>query len=202
MNRNLTIGLVIVFVALLLYVLLVQRPAQEAQANATPTPATVATTSGALWEGLTADQILSVTVTGTEGEVAFGRASTSEPWAITAPEAQPADQLLAAQNAATVVNLRYSNIITTTTDLALFGVISPTYQIQVTLTDGTSRKLLVGDKTPLNTGYYALRDSETNALVLASTSVEAIVGWLDNPPILAPTPDPNLTLTPALTPTP
>jgi len=142
MNRNLTIGLVVVFVALLLYVLLVQRPAQEAQANATPTPSTAAATSGALWEGLTADQILSVTVTSADKTVAFGRASASEPWAITAPESQPADQLLAAQNAATVANLRYTNIITTATDLAPFGVLSPTYQIQVSLMDGTSGSYL------------------------------------------------------------
>lgn len=202
MNRNLTIGLVIVFVALLLYVLLVQRPAQEAQANATPTPAPVVTTSGALWEGVTADQILSVSVTGPDGTVTFGRASASEAWAVTAPEAQTADQLQAAQNAATVANLRYSNIITTTTDLAPFGVLSPTYQIEVKLADGTSKTLRVGDKTPLNTGYYAVRGTDTNALVVDTSSVEMMAGWVQNPPVFVPTPTPDPSLVPILTPTP
>lgn len=202
MNRNLTIGLVIVFVALLLYVLLVQRPTQEAQANATPTPSTSAATAGVLWEGVTADQILSVSVTGPDGTMTFGRASASEAWAITAPEAQVADQLQAAQNAATVANLRYSNIITTVTDLAPFGVLSPMYQIEVKLADGTSKTLRVGDKTPLNTGYYAVRGMDTNALVVDTGSVEMIAGWVQNPPVFVPTPTPDSNLVPVLTPTP
>ena len=105
MNRNTTLILVGVFAVLLLYVLLIQRPAEEAKANATATPG--ASTTGNVWGTLTADQVLSVRIEDRSAgrAVAFGRSSASAAWEVTEPEARPADQLTAATNVGTLVNL-------------------------------------------------------------------------------------------------
>lgn len=198
MNRNTTLILVVVFAALLLYVLLVQRPADEAKANATPT--TAVTLSGSLWAGVTADQILNVRVEDrAQGRtLAFGRADATAAWTITEPSAQAADQVAAAGNAATLVGLTYQNTLTPTTDLANFGVLSPTYVIQVDLVGGATHKLIVGDKAPTGSAYYAMKNGEPALYVLSQFSLDQIVGWIDSPPV-PPTATPEVTITPTAT---
>lgn len=195
MNRNTTLILVVIFAALLLYVLLVQRPADEAAANATPTPAV--TRSGSLWAGVTADQILTVRVEdrAQARTLAFGRADATAAWTITEPAAQPADQVAAAGNAATLVGLTYQNTLTPTTDLANFGVVSPTYVIQIGLVDGGALKLSVGDLVPTGNAYYAIKDGDPALYVLSQFSLDPIIGWIESPPV-PPTATPEVTITP------
>ncbi len=198
MSRNTTLILLGVFALLLLYVLATQNAAPAA-ATATPTPAPTSATTGPVWTGVTGDQVLSVRVTdrAVNRSVAFDRASAEASWSVTEPEARPADQLAAANNVATLVNLQFRNLITGTSDLSAFGVLSPTHTLEIGLTDGRTLKLVVGDKTVTGTDYYVMREGDAAVLVVNGFSLEPVLGWLDNPPYLPPTATPEPTTAPA-----
>ncbi len=207
MNRNSTIALVVIFAALLVYVLVVQRPADEAKLNATPTAGAV--TSGPLWGALTGDQVLSVRVEDrTQARsVAFGRAEAAASWGVTEPESKPADQLAAASNVATLATLTYQSQFTPGTGLEGFGVLSPTYVIEVALVDGRLLRAFIGDKTPTGDSYYVQQEGLAQVSVVSGVSLSTIFGWLDQPPYLQPTATPTLEATllpldPTLTPSP
>ncbi|MCS6909720.1 MAG: DUF4340 domain-containing protein [Anaerolineales bacterium] len=199
MNRNTTLILLGIFALLLIYVLLTQNAA-PGSASATSTLAPTSAVSGPLWSGVTADQVLRVHVTNrvTNKSVAFGRDSVEASWSVSEPETQPADQLTAANNVATLVNLQYRNLITATTDLSVFGVLSPTHRLEIGLVDGRTLKLVVGDKTVTGMDYYVQREGEATVLVVNSFSLDPILGWVENPPYLPPTSTPE----PAEMPTP
>jgi hypothetical protein len=202
MNRNTTLILVGVFAALLLYVLLVQRPADEARANATPTSG--ASTTGSVWGTLTADQVLSLRIEDRAGGrvVAFGRASASAAWEVTEPEARPADQLTAATNVGSAANLTYQSSLEPTTELSAFGVVSPTYTIAITLVDGSTIKGFVGNKTPVGDGYYVAKEGSGTVMVVSNFTLDALLKLLDEPPYLQPTQTPAPVETPTSLPTP
>jgi hypothetical protein len=198
MNRNTTLILLGVFALLLIYVLATQNAAPEA-ATATPTLAPTDSASGPLWGGVTGDQVLSVRVTDRVGNrsVAFGRASAEASWSVTEPEARPADQLASANNVATLTTLQFRNIITGSADLSAFGVLSPTHMLEIGLADGRTLSLAVGDKTMTGSDYYVQRGGEAEVLVVNGFSLDPVLGWLDNPPYLAPTATPEPVGTPA-----
>lgn len=202
MNRNTTLILVGVFAVLLLYVLLIQRPAEEAKANATATPG--ASTTGNVWGTLTADQVLSVRIEDRSAgrAVAFGRSSASAAWEVTEPEARPADQLTAATNVGTLVNLTYQQTLDSPADLSVYGITSPSYALEVKLTDGTTARTFIGAKTLVGNSYYVAREGAGNVMIVSSFSLEALLKLLDEPPYLQPTATPAPLETPVSTPTP
>jgi hypothetical protein len=122
MNRNTTIVLVVIFAALLLYLLLVQLPKDRAAAGATPT---LGAAIENLWS-VTADQIRGVRVVDhvNDRSVAFGKDAQGI-WTVTQPTAEPADQAAAAEAAGRFSNLLVNSTVTSTTDLSAFGVLSP-----------------------------------------------------------------------------
>jgi len=202
MNRNTTIVLVMAFGLLLLYVLLVQRPRDEAAANATPT---VSPRPGPVWS-FTSDQVAEFGITDLPKNRNVTVAKDAQGvWMVTAPEARRADESQISSKVGQLANLSVSTIITKSADLSPFGVLSPTYTIGVKLADGSQLKAAVGDKTPTGTGYYVLREGETDVLVVNSGSVDSLVGLLDNPPYFVPTPTPAGAITSTVaapTPTP
>ncbi len=185
MNRNTTIVLVVLFAALLLYVLLVQVP-KDRQAAATPTvgqnPA-----GETLWP-ITADQVRGVRVVepASGRSVAFSQDAQGV-WSVTEPQAQAADQAAAASAASSFATLPVLTTLTTTTDLSAYGVLSPTYVLEATLADGSGRSATVGSEAASGDGYYVLRDGQ---LVIVSTFyIDALAAYLDSPPVPAtPTP--------------
>jgi hypothetical protein len=173
---------VVVFAGLLLYVLLVERPGNAGE-NATPTvPAT-----SYLWT-LTADEITGLRLE----DRANGRAvelakDASGAWGLQEPGPQPAEQTSAASAISGLTSLAVNTTITTTTDLAPFGVLSPTYRLQVSLADGRELVAAIGDKAPTGTAYYVLREGETNVVTINTFGLDSLIGLLDNPPIVPPT---------------
>ena len=191
MNRNTTLALVAVFGALLLYVLLVQKPKEKAAAEATPTPGL----GGSVWT-IPADQVAGVRVVdhAQDRSVAFSKDGQGI-WKVTEPEAREADQQQASSSAAQFTSLFATTIITNATDLTVFGVLSPTYTLEVNLTDGSQRTAAVGDKAPTGSGYYLLPAGEKNVMVVNSSSIDGLVALLDKPPYYVPTPTPAATST-------
>ncbi len=158
MNRNTTLILVGVFAALLLYAVFVQRPADEAKANATPTPGVL--TTGSLWGTLTADKILSIQIEDRAGgrRTVFGRTDPAAAWTVSEPAALPADQLAAAS-----------------------------YTIDIAVTDGEPLTLSIGDRTPTGDAYYVVRPGLDQVMVVGAASFTSVFSLLDQPPYLQPT---------------
>ena len=203
MNRTTTIVLVVVFAVLALYVVLVQGPRDRAAAEATPT---AGTTPQVVWE-TTADQVTSLRVT----EPATGRSvalakDAAGAWTVTEPQAGPADPTALSSATSSAANLSVNGVVTSTTDLAPYGVLSPTYTLEVGLADGQTLRASVGITSPVGGAYYLLREGDTNVMVVTSFGIDALVALLDTPPY-APTATPAFSLettpgTPELTPTP
>lgn len=195
MNRNTTLILVGAFAVLLLYVLLVQRPAEEAKANATPTAGII--TTGNVLGAVTADKVLSVRIADRAAgvSVAFGRSDPSAAWTVSEPEVRPADQISAATNAGTLTNLTYNTTLTPTQELSAFGVLSPTYVIDVKTADGSALKVNIGDKTPTGDAYYVAVDGAATVMIVSSFSLDPILGWVQSPPYLQPTATPTAEIT-------
>jgi hypothetical protein len=214
MDRRTSLVLAVVLLALLLYVVVIQRPAEEASTAATATAVSVSptrpATTGSLWPDLTAEQIMGIRVVDQAGSrsVAFSRTDAQAEWNLTEPDAQPADKTLADGAATSASLLTYSNVITTAADLSVFGVLSPTYSIEIKLADGSLKKAVVGDKTITGDSYYVLRDGETMVLVISQSALQQLTRLLDAPPypptatpaFALPTPDVTGTPTPTTTP--
>jgi hypothetical protein len=178
----------VILLALLLYVVVIQRPAQEASVNATSTAGviapTAATTSGSIWPGVTSDQILSIQV---EDRAAGRRLTLARPdpagqWTLADPAEQPAEQTAANSAATSAALWTYSNQVAAPQDLSPFGVLSPTYVVELRLADGSLKKISIGDKTVTGTMYYVLRESDTDVLVVAQSTIEQLTRLLDSPP--------------------
>ena len=171
MNRKPTLILVGVFFLLLLYFFFVQRPREEAAQNATPT--TGAISGGALWN-VTADQIIGAQVVDRVGLRTMAvKKDTTGLWAVLQPTPAPADQLQAGDVINRLVGLRYTTALTQVADLDAFGVLSPTYTIELTTADGVVHLVNVGNKTPIGTEYYVQRPGETQVLVVSGLDVLA-----------------------------
>ena len=169
--------------ALGLYVLLVQVPKDKAAASATGTPSSVQY----LWT-LSTDQVTGLRVVDRArgSEVALVK-DAGGAWTLTSPAGQVTDQAAAGTAIGGLGTVIVDGTITSTTDLTAFGVLSPTYTIEVTLADGSKLKASVGDKSPTGTDYYVLRDGEANVVTVGSFSIEQLTGLIDRPPVAAPT---------------
>jgi hypothetical protein len=191
MNRNLTIGLVVVALLLGAYVFFVQRP-RDLAAEVTPTTRP----TEYLWT-LTAEQVSGVRLedraNGRAVELAKDAAGT---WSMVEPGPQPADQAAATTATSGLTSLTVNTTLTTTTDLAPFGVLSPTYRLTVNLTDGRVLAAAIGDKAPTGSTYYVLRDGEGTIVTVNAFGLDSIIGMLENPPIV-PTATPTATSTTA-----
>ena len=196
MNRRLTIGLVLIFAALAVYTLVVQVPKDNA-AKATPT------TAPAVY--LLAFQATQATgvhlVDRVSGKAVDMVTDASGAWSLLKPGPQPAEQALAATDVTSLMTLGVDGTITSTTDLAAFGVLSPTMTVEIDLANGTKVKAVVGDKTPAGTDYYALRDGETQVVLLSSVGQGTLANLISTPPVVPPTATPTLGPgTPSVTP--
>ena len=190
MNRRTTWILVGVAVVLGLYVWYSGRSNGATEAEATTPAPTRVPGSGPLFDA-TSDQIVSLWIVDmvSNREVALAKDAQGQ-WAVTAPEARPADPAQAPGWASQFVNVFVSTVITETTDLTPFGVLSSTYTLGIKLADGTNLKVSVGDKTPTGSGYYALRDGEEHVIVVNTGSVDGLTALLTTPPYLLPTATP------------
>jgi hypothetical protein len=172
-----------------LYALLVQVPKDRAAANATPT---ADTTPRVVWV-TTADQVnrLRLAEPATGRSVAVSKDAQGV-WTVTEPMAGPADANTLLSVTANAAALSVSGVVTTTTDLAPFGVLEPQYTLEVGLADGQTLKAAIGVPAPVG-GYYLLREGDTNVMVVSNFALDSLVALLDTPPY-APTPTPAFRL--------
>jgi hypothetical protein len=202
MNRRTTWILVGLAALLAAYVWYTGRPqSNPAAGTETPSVPTPIPGSGALFK-TTAEQITGVRIVdmAANRSVALSKDAQGN-WQVTSPEARPADSTQASGWASQFASVFVSTVITTAADFTPFGVLSPTYTLEVELVDGSSLRASVGDKNPTGSGYYVLRDGESNVVVVSLSAIDGLVALLNSPPYAAPTPTPLGGAQAALTPT-
>ncbi len=193
MNRKTTLILVIVLAVLGLFTWWLQTSPQGKAASATPTPTVVA--SNPLWEGVTSDQVSGLQVTDNiSGTSVVVTKDSLGVWNVVKPEARMADSNTITSLLGTFTTLAVMTDITSTTDLAPFGLITPTYGLQADLANGASLKISIGDKIPTGTGYYVLRAGDAKPKVVADYGLQPFIDLLNKPPYFVPTP----TVTPTI----
>jgi|SRR5688500_197238 len=121
-------------------------------------------------------------------------------WMVILPSEATADQASAEAAASQVTTMQILDRIPDINP-EIVGLTEPEYNIVVKFTSGVERNVKIGVITPTESGYYVQNiDSET--VIVSKSSVDALLGLLNNPPYLeTPTPSPiALTETP-ITPT-
>ena len=189
--------MVLIFAALAVYTLVVQVPKDNAAANVTPT-----TAPAVYLLAFQASQTTGVHVVDrVTGQGVDLVTDSSGAWTLLKPGPQPAEQALAAADVTGLMTLAVNGTITTATDLASFGVLSPTMTVEIDLANGTKVKAAVGDKAPTGTDYYALREGETQVVLLSSVAQATLASLISAPPVVPPTATPTLGPgTPSVTP--
>jgi len=95
--------------------------------------------------------------------------NSSGAWQITAPKALPADQESVSSLVSTLSSLNADRLIEDkASNLASYGLANPPLQVDVTLKDNKTQKLLIGDQTPSGNDYYALLSGDPRVFTLAS----------------------------------
>lgn len=161
------------------------RPQTTETGEATPTPEPI-------WE-LRASQIVGLRIedlgAGTAVEI---RRGAGDEWQML----EPADRSVAADRVGQAISWlevpRPRSTIPAPQDLADFGLAEPQRRLTVTLDDGSTRVLEVGNETPTGTMTYARVPDSSEVLAVSKYGLDEVLGLLDE--LLA-------TLTPTVTPT-
>jgi hypothetical protein len=182
MIRRSTWILVAVFVAVLLVALYMQRSDQQAGAQATPTAGI-----SYLFEDLDAD-IQRLRISSADGNAVEAQAGLEGAWTLVEPSGQAADTDRIASAASQVQNLRIVSALENPPAAGEVGLEPADYRLSVLTAGGLEQVALIGDETPIQTGYYARREGGPVVVVLKS-AVDSLIGLLETPPVLVtPTP--------------
>jgi len=97
--------------------------------------------------------------------------SRSDPgaWQITAPQALAADQESVSGVLSTLSSLNADRLLEEkTSDISPYGLASPGLELDITLKDNKSQKLLIGDQTPAGNSYYVALADDPRVFTLAA----------------------------------
>jgi len=90
-------------------------------------------------------------------------------WQVTAPKQYLADQDATAQLVTAAATINSDRLVEDkASDLAGYGLNSPTLEVSVTTKNGQTKKLLFGDDTPTNSGAYAMLQGDPRVFTVAS----------------------------------
>jgi hypothetical protein len=119
-------------------------------------------------------------------------------WKIAEPTQQTGDAFRIEGVVNRLSTLNATRVLTTVTDLAPFGFVTPTLEARLVMSDTTPFAITVGNKTPDGSNYYVIyTGNKEQVFVVASYLLEDLIGWLDTPPYQPPTPTPPPTASPA-----
>jgi hypothetical protein len=117
-------------------------------------------------------------------------------WELILPREATADQASAEAAASQVTTMQILDRLPDI-DPEIVGLTDPEYNILVKFTSGVERNVKIGVITPTESGYY-VQNTDGETVIVSKSSVDALLGLLNNPPYLeTPTPSPiALTETP------
>ena len=93
-----------------------------------------------------------------------------------------------------LTSLKVTSSISTTENLAEYGLDQPAYTITVNVNDGGQLLAQVGSATATSSGYYVLVPGGVPQIV-AKYGLDAVLKLLTNPPIATPTATPTVVIT-------
>ncbi len=156
-------------------------------------------------------QVLTITVQGPSGLTRLSRANADSPWQMdttvpltdTVGGRQEADPVRASNTLSIVSRISSNRVLTDVTDLAAYGLASPSWSVIVE-GGGTERHTIyLGDKNPDGSSYYVRREGSAAVYLIPAYTGDDLRGLVENPPVKpTPTPTPTQTPTPAETETP
>lgn len=123
-------------------------------------------------------------------------------WRMEQPKDSPTDPVRIGDALGSIAHLEATRVFTNVADLAAYGLITPTIEARVTMSDTTQYVLQIGDETPEQSGYYALKGGDKQVYLVSTSVFQTLTDYIDNPPYPpTPTLTPLPTLTPSSTPT-
>lgn len=180
MIRRSTWIVVVVFLAVLLVALYMQRTGQQASADATPTAGVTF-----LFEDLGED-IRRMRISSASGEAVEVEGSPLGAWTLVEPAGQAADEARISSAVSQVQNLRVVSELENPPAAEEVGLNPPVYQIAITTAGGQEQTAEIGLETPIQSGYYARREGGP-IMVVSKSAADILIGLLDSPPVIAPT---------------
>jgi len=144
-----------------------------------------------VWD-LDADQIVGVRVVDHGAQAATVLERDAEVgWQVTEPVSGTAMAVECDVLAGTLAHMSVGRVIEEPPEgeVAAYGLLTPTYTIEVRLDDGRALRLEVGSHYP-GGSYYARRVGEQTVLMIADYVVDDVVRILEEPPLLEATPLP------------
>jgi hypothetical protein len=151
-------------------------------------------------------QVLTITVQGPTGLTSLSRAKADSPWQMnttvpltdTVGGPQEADPVRASNTLSIVSHISSNRVLTGVTDLAAYGLASPSWSVIVEGVGSERHTLYLGDKNPDGSSYYARREGSAAIYLIPIYTGDDLRGLVENPPVKpTPTPTPTQTPTPA-----
>lgn len=191
MNTRTTVVLLVVLIVLGGYVYW--------SGQGAPTSSATPSTSEAPVVQVNAADVSAVVIDGNGGKQVRAERSGND-WKLTAPNAASADAGRVNTLLNDIATLKATRVITpTNSDLAPYGLSTPTYKVELLKGTTPLTTLKVGSKNPDGSGVYLQRDGAATVYLVSSSILGSAENWLSDPPI-KPTPAPTtppLTVVPA-----
>jgi hypothetical protein len=113
---------------------------------------------------------------------------TADGWRLVEPAADQADDRRIDSAVGQVAKLNATRKLEDASDLASYGLSSPTSRLLLNMRDGSSQELLIGSKTPDQASYYVKRGDSPAIFVTATFALGDLMRWPTDPPRPRPTP--------------
>lgn len=139
-----------------------------------------------------------------EGKSTELRKEGDSKWKLTEPQEAEADYWYVEGLVSRLGRLNANRALTETTgDIAVYGLNQPAVVASIGTTDTTKiDRLVVGDKSPDGSAYYAKREGSDTIYLVSTSLISDVIKVVTNPPKATPTPTPAPTEAPTATPTP
>ena len=171
-----TLIVLVVFAALLAYVILVESKTTsppEPGATPSPTPASVL--------NLLMDDVRAVRITDSARALRFAHDSTG--WRMTEPKDADVDTYTVFLQMDELVHLDARLIVSEeTSDLQTFGLDPAALTLVIESQDGSEEWIHVGRETPDGTTFYVLHDGDPRLYIVDHYKIEPFFEWLSSPP--------------------
>jgi len=147
---------------------------------------------------LSGQDILGLKVTTAEGKSVELKREAGKPWTMVTPASQGVDETRVNSLVEQLAQLTANRVLTQTSSLAEYGLITGTFTANITLTGGVTHTLLVGETNPSGNSYYALADGKQDPVYLIySNNVDELQRLAAQPPY-PPTPTPTTLPSPTI----
>jgi hypothetical protein len=179
MIRRTTWIVLAVFLLALGAALFWQRRQDQQAAEATP-----AATAEVLVD-LAGREVAGLQFSGAAGEELEIEKGLDSSWVVVAPAGNEADQARLEQLIGDLSGLQVTAKLDTTPGLASLGLNPARYRLAVLFEDGNQAVIYIGDRTPIQDGYYAYREGD-QVVVVGAFGVDTLLDYLTTPPVLSP----------------